>query len=77
MSTFGLIVYGGNIQVGKTYLTCRNALDDKFNVTSNLCSWSEVGAVPYTRKCLLDPKVLDNGTDERNPNFDMYQDIQS
>ena len=52
VSTFGLIVYGGTLPVGKTLLTCRNALDDTFDVTSNLYSWSKVSAVPHTRKCL-------------------------
>ena len=37
----------------------------------------EVGAVPHTRKCLANSKVRHNGTDERDPNFDAYQDIQS
>jgi hypothetical protein len=77
MSTFGLIVYGGTIPVGKTNITCRNALANTFEVTSNLCSWNEVGAVPHTRKCLSNPKVRHDGTDECNPNFDVYQDIQS
>jgi hypothetical protein len=77
VSTYGLIVYGGTILVGKTDLTCRNALDDTFDVTSNLYSWSKVSAVPHTRKCLSNPMVHHNGTDKRNPNFNVYQDIQS
>ncbi len=36
-----------------------------------------MGAVPFTKKCLDNPKVRHNGTDERGPNFDVYQDIQS
>jgi hypothetical protein len=41
------------------------------------CGWSEVGAVPHTRKCLTNSKVRHDGTDERDPNLDAYQDIQS
>ncbi len=63
--------------MGKTYLPCRNALDEMFDVSSNLSSWSKVSAVPYTRKCLLNSKVRHDGTDKRDPNFDMYHVIQS
>ena len=77
-TTFGLIVYGGTIPVGpSTTITCRNALAETFDVKSNLTSWREVGAVPHTRKCLTNSKVRHDGTDERDPNFDTYQDIQS
>ncbi len=77
-STFGLIVYGGTILVGtKSTITCRNALAVTFNAASNKHSWSKVGAVPHTRKCLTNSKVRHDGTDERDPNFDAYQDIQS
>ncbi len=77
-STFGLIVYGGTIPVGtRSTITCRNALAETFDVASNKNSWSEVGAVPHTRKCLTNSKVRHDGTDERDPNFDAYQDIQS
>ena len=76
-TTFGLIVYGGTIPVGpSTTITCRNALAETFDVESNLTSWREVGAVPHTRKCLTNSKVRHDGTDERDPNFDAYQDIQ-
>jgi hypothetical protein len=78
MTTFGLIVYGGTIPVGpSTTVTCRNALAETFDVASNLTSWREVGAVPHTRKCLTNSKVRHDGTDERDPSFDIYQDIQS
>jgi hypothetical protein len=78
MMTFGLIVYGGTIPVGpSTTVTCRNALAETFDVASNLTSWREVGAVPHTRKCLTNSKVRHDGTDKRDPNFDIYQDIQS
>jgi hypothetical protein len=77
-STFGLIVYGGTIPVGTTSaITCRNARTVTFDAASNKHSWSEVGAVPHTRKCLTNSKGRHNGTDERDPNFDAYQDIQS
>jgi hypothetical protein len=77
-STFGLIIYVGTIPVGtRTTITCRNALSEAFDAASNKNSWSKVGAVPHTRKCLTNSKVRHDGTDERDPNFDAYQDIQS
>ena len=77
-SMFGLIVYGGTIPVGTTStITCQNALAVTFDAASNKHSWSKVGAVPHTRKCLTNSKVRHDGTDERDPNFDAYQDIQS
>jgi len=33
--------------------------------------------VPHTRKCLTHSKVRHDGTDERDPDFDAYQDVQS
>jgi len=54
-----------------------NALQAAFNTTSNLHSWREVGAVPYTKKCLSNLKVRHNGTDANNPQFDIYLDVQS
>ena len=74
-STFGLIVYGGICPMSG--VKCRNALEEKFSVSSNLSAWAAVGAVPFTKKCLENPKVRHDGTDERGPNFDVYQDIQS
>ena len=58
-------------------ITCRNALAETFDVALSKHSWSEVSAVPHTRKCLTNSKVRHNGTDEQDPNFDAYQDIQS
>jgi hypothetical protein len=74
-STFGMIVYGGICPVSG--VECRNALKEKFCVSSNLLAWAAVGAVPFTKKCLENPKVRHDRTDERGPNFDVYQDIQS
>ena len=75
-STFGLIVYGDTIPVGTTStITCQNALAETFDAASNKHSWSKVGAVPHTRKCLTNLKVRHDGTDKRDPNFDAYQDI--
>jgi hypothetical protein len=74
-STFGLICYGGmcpDLGVG-----LENALQAAFNTASYLHSWREVGAVPYTKKCLSNPKVWHDGTDANNPQFDVYQDVQS
>jgi len=76
--TFGLFVYGSTIPVGTTLtITCQNALAETFHAASNKHSWSKVGAVPHTRKCLTNSKVRHDGTDKRDPNFDTYQDIQS
>jgi hypothetical protein len=77
-TTFGLIVYGRTILLGpSTTITCRNALQETSDVESNLNSWRAVGAVPHTRNCLTNLMVRHNRTDERDPNFDAYQDIQS
>ncbi len=43
---------------------------------ANQKAWAQVGAVPFTKKCLDDPKVRHDGTDERDPNFCVYHDIQ-
>jgi hypothetical protein len=78
MATFGLIVYGGTIPVDSSMtITCRNALVELFNIASNKSLWSKVSAVPNTRKCLTNPKVRHEGTDEHDPQFDVFQDIQS
>jgi hypothetical protein len=45
VSTFGLIVYGGTIPVGKMTITCQNAIAESFDEASNKNSWSAVGAV--------------------------------
>ncbi len=74
-STFGLICYGGVCPDLGVIL--ENALQVAFNTASNLHSWSKVGAVPYTKKCLSNPKVRHNGMDVNNPHFDIYQDVQS
>ena len=58
-------------------ITCRNALAETLDAASNKHSWTKVGAVPHTRKCLTNSKVRHDGTDKRDPNFDAYQDIQS
>jgi hypothetical protein len=77
MATFGLIVYGGTIPVDSSMtITCRNALVELFNIASNKSLWSKVSAVPNTRKCLTNPKVQHEGTDEHNPQFNLFQDIQ-
>jgi hypothetical protein len=63
--------------VGTSTITCQNALAEAFDVALNKNSWREVGAVPHTRKCLTNLKVRRDGMDERDPNFDAYQDVQS
>jgi hypothetical protein len=73
---FGIIVYGSTVLVGTTSIKCRNALDEKFDVPSNYRSWSMVRAVPHIRKCLTNLKVCHDGTDEHDPNFDVFQDIR-
>jgi hypothetical protein len=40
-------------------------------------AWSEVGVVPFTKKCLMNKKVRHDVTDKDYPNFDLFQDIQS
>ncbi len=40
-------------------------------------AWSEVGVVPFTKKCLMNKKVCHDETDKDYPNFDLFQDIQS
>ena len=68
MATFGLILYSGTIPVGpSTTITCQNALQETFNVESNLNSWKSVVAELHTRKCLTNLKVRHNGTDEQDP----------
>jgi hypothetical protein len=66
-STFGLIVYGGVCPILK--VKCENAVDRAFNVKSNQNSWAEVGAVPFTMKCLENKKVGHDGTDRGRPEF--------
>ncbi len=73
-STFGLIVYGSVCPI--SHVVCENAVNNAFNVESNLHSWAEVGAIPFTMKCLVNKKVGHNGTDRDNPNFDAFLDVQ-
>jgi hypothetical protein len=40
-------------------------------------TWSEVGVVPFTKKCLMNKKVCHDVTDKDYPNFDLFQYIQS
>jgi hypothetical protein len=40
-------------------------------------TWSEVGVIPFTKKCLMNKKVRHDVTDKDYPNFDLFQDIQS
>ncbi len=40
-------------------------------------AWSEVGVVPFTKKCLTNKKVCHDVTERDYPNFDVFQDIQS
>ncbi len=74
-STFGLIVYGSVCPISN--VVCKNAVNSAFNVESSLHSWAEVGAVPFTMKCLVNKKVGHNGTDWDDPNFDAFLDVQS
>jgi hypothetical protein len=74
-STFGLIVYGGVCPISK--VVCENAVDRAFNVKSNQHLWAEVGAVPFTMKCLENKNVGHDGTDRDDPNSDAFADVQS
>jgi hypothetical protein len=73
-STFGLIIYGGICPISNVVF--KNAVDSAFNVESNLHLWAEVGAVPFTMKCLVNKKVGHNRMDRDNPNFDAFLDIR-
>ncbi len=73
-STFGLIVYGGLCP--DSGIVCENALQSAFSVGANLNSWSKVGAVPFTQKCLTNQKIRHDGTDTNDPLYDVYTDIQ-
>ncbi len=74
LSTFGLIVYGSVCPISN--VVCKNAVNSAFNVESNLHLWAEVGAVPFTMKCLVNKKVGHNRTDRYNPNLDAFLDVQ-
>jgi hypothetical protein len=56
-SPFKLIVYGG---------VCPDS-----GVTLEK-AWSEVGVVPFTKKCLTNKKVCHDQTDKDYPNFDIF-----
>jgi hypothetical protein len=73
-STFGLIVYGGVCPISN--VVCKNAVDSAFNVESNLHSWAEVGAVPFTMMCLVNKKVGHDRIDRDDPNFDAFLDVK-
>ena len=73
-STFRLIVYGGVCP--DSGAVCENEMQSAFSISVNLNSWSKVGAVPFSQKCLTNPKVWHNGTDSNDPLFDAYTDIQ-
>jgi hypothetical protein len=40
-------------------------------------TWSEVGVVPFTKKCLTNKNVCSDVMYKDYPNFDVFQDIQS
>ena len=62
------LFYGGTIPVSTISITCRNALAEMFNVQS---------IIPGVRLVRSNLQVCHNGTDKRNPNFDIFQDMQS
>ena len=70
-----MIFYNGVCPISK--VVCENAVDRAFNVKSNQHSWAEVGAVPFTMKCLEKKKVGHNRKDRDDPNFDAFADVQS
>jgi hypothetical protein len=49
-STFGLIVYGGTCSLSG--VVCRDAVAEGFSRTANQKAWAQVGAFPFTKKCL-------------------------
>ena len=73
-SAFGLIVYGGVSPDSGIF--CKNMLQLAFSVRANLNSWSKVGAIPFTQKCLTNPKIRHDGTNTNDPLFHAYKDIQ-
>ena len=58
-------------------ITCQDALAETFKMALNKKSWSKAGAVPHTRKRLASSKMRHDGTDKQDPNFNIFQDIQS
>jgi hypothetical protein len=72
--TFGLVVYGGICPISR--IQCHDAVAEAFSVKANKKAWAQVGAVPFTKKCLENPKVRHDGTDKRDPLFDVFRDIQ-
>eukprot|EP00956_Cyclotella_meneghiniana_P009718 scaffold13462_cov36-Cyclotella_meneghiniana.AAC.2 len=77
-SLMGLICFGGSHD--DTGVICRSAVDEGFSEERNNDSWNKIGAAEcngITMKCLESKKVRHDGTDKDNPNYDMYQDIQS
>jgi hypothetical protein len=53
-----------------------DAINDVFSEKANKKAWVQVGAVPFTKKCLDDPKVRHDWMDEQDPLFDTFQDVQ-
>jgi len=60
----GLIVYGGVCPDSGVIL--ESALESMLDNASNMHSWSEVGVVPFTKKCLPNKKVCHDGTDKES-----------
>jgi hypothetical protein len=58
-------------------ITLEKALESTFDKMSNMHSWSEVGVIPFTQKCLTNKKVCHDGMDKDYPYFNIFQDIQS
>jgi len=84
ISTFCLITYGG--ECPDTKVVCKNAVAAAFNLKSNLSAWNKVGAVGtdeetgrrcVTMECIKSKKVRIDGTDVSDPNYSIYQEIQS
>ncbi len=53
--TFGLVVYGGMCPISR--IQGRDAVAEAFSVNANKKAWAQVRAVPFTKKCLKNPKV--------------------
>jgi len=84
ISTFCLITYGG--ECPDTKVACKNAVAAAFDLKSNLSAWNKVGAVGtdeetgrrcVTMECIKSKKVRVDGTDVSDPNYSIYQEIQS
>jgi hypothetical protein len=75
LPTIGLIVYGGIDP--ESGAECEDAVEKGFCEEKNKNSWEQVGACPLTKACLNNPKLRHSGADKNDPNYNVYQEMQS